>query len=150
QAASRTTCLPRANGTGTSWARMPTDPRKVKCLRDSARFLFSLRTLYYKFMRSCFKRTLRSARFSPMRRETKLGHEMLCGVRELILFRRAILASRGHAFSSSDSVARFNGLQCLLGGGADVGARVAEHFLERRHCGDGLGALEAQGARGSN
>ena len=75
QAASRTTCLPRANGTGTSWARMPTDPRKVKCLRGSALFLSSLRTLYYKFMRSCFKRTLRSARFSPMRQETKLGHE---------------------------------------------------------------------------
>jgi hypothetical protein len=85
-----------------------------------------------------------------MRQETKLGHEMLCGLRELIPFLGAILASPGHAFSSFASVARFNGLQCLLGGGADVGARVAEHFLERRHCGDGLGAEEAQGARGSN
>ena len=85
-----------------------------------------------------------------MRQETKLGHEMLCGLRELIPFLGAFLASPGHAFSSSVSVARFNGLQCLLGGGADVGARVAEHFLERRHCGDSLGAEEAQGARCSN
>src|SRR5262247_2070158 len=69
--------------------------------------------------------------------------EMLCGLRELIPFRRAILASQGHAFSSSASVARFNGLQCLLGGGADDGARVAEHFLECRHRVDGLGAEES-------
>ena len=63
---------------------------------------------------------------------------------------KTVLVSPGHAFSSFANVARFNGLQCLLGGGTDVGTRVVVHFLERRHCGDGLGAEEAQGARGSN
>jgi len=63
---------------------------------------------------------------------------------------KTVLVSPGHAFSSFANVARFNGVQCLLGGGTDVGTRVAVHFLERRHCGDGLGAEEAQGARGSN
>ena len=85
-----------------------------------------------------------------MRQETKLGHEMLCGLRELIPFLGAILASPGHAFSSSVSVARFNGLQGVPGGVADVGARVVQHFFERRHCGLGLGAEEPEDARGSN